>query len=106
MKRRKVRKVVGWGDKASRLIRLVERRGGVFSLVAGGAVCKNCPSEYVSALRASAYLILAILRDQQASIKWERDYACHCPARPFAHPPHRPHDVWQVLKRLERLSAT
>ena len=96
MKRTK-RRVVSWNGKVSKLIRLVERRGGVFHLSPRGVVCRNCPRGYVPALRENAYLILAILRERQAAIDWERDFACHCPDRPFAHPAHRPKDIWEEL---------
>ena len=88
-------------EMASAVMRAVEKRGGVFSLVAGGVLCENMPRRYGTAVRANGSLILAIVKDREAGRRREQDYACRCPAAPFAHSPHTPRpglDVWQELK--------
>ena len=87
---------------ASQLMLAVERHGGTFYLDGDAVECKNCPKRLAGAVRENGYLIRAILRQRQASLDWERDWACHCPARSFAHPAHKPEDVWKELKAIVR----
>ena len=91
-----------WTKKVSVLVATVQHQGGVFTLVDGRVRCQNCPAEYAGVLRRNVYLVKVILKERQAAITWEREQACHCPARPFAHRAHRPADVWSKLKSLVR----
>lgn len=51
-------------------------------------------------VRQHSYGVTAWILERIASWKWERDFACHCPARRFAHPAHRPEEVWKELRKL------
>ena len=52
-------------------------------------------------IRERVYLVTAELLEREYSRTWEREFACHCRARPFAHLPHHPaDDIWQELRNL------
>jgi hypothetical protein len=97
--------------RIAKLIGLVESAGGKF-VVENRQAALAWPTRLTSKQRCRAreldrqlrnrvYLVTAELLEREYSRTWEREVACHCPARPFAHLPHHPaEDTWQELRNL------
>jgi hypothetical protein len=86
--------------RIAKLIELTEKAGGRFVIenreasLAWPQRLKSKQSARARQLdrqvRKLAYLVTAELLEREYSLRWEREVACHCPVRRFAHPPHRP----------------
>jgi hypothetical protein len=97
--------------RIAKLIELVEKDGGRF-VVENRQASLAWPGRLTSKqrgrarqldrqIRKRAYLVTAELLEREYSRTWEREVACHCPARPFAHLPHQAaEDIWQELRNF------
>ena len=116
-------KHLGRNLRASQLVRLIERRGGMFRIAGREVIPENVPACFDVALRAKAYLVKHIILDRA----WtpERDLLpggveipslCTCAERDFSHvhadpgpePTHKPRpgvDVFDALRRIVREAA-
>jgi hypothetical protein len=99
--------------KVGQLVSKFEKAGGVFVLDESRRLSVTCRPGLTRneqrdlrrldcLVRKHAYLVTAWILERIASWTWERDYACHCPARPFAHPAHKSEDVWKELGKLAK----
>lgn len=99
--------------KAVKLIEVVERAGGRFELVDHEpslawperitAKQRRRAVELDRQVRRQVYLVTAELRERAYSRWWETNIACHCPASPYTHAPHKPQNIWRALKGEEKL---
>jgi hypothetical protein len=96
--------------RIAKLIELIEKAGGRFVLENRQASLawperltrkQRCRARTLDGqVRKQAYLVCAELLEREEGRRWQRQCACHCSTKPFAHPPHRPEDVWRELRNL------
>jgi len=94
--------------RIAKLIELVEKCGGRFTIenrqISLGwaerltAKQRQRARQLDQRIRKQVYLVTCELLEREYARRWQREVACHCPARLFAHPPHRSEDVWQELR--------
>jgi hypothetical protein len=84
--------------RIAKLIELVEKAGGRFTIEdrrvsLAWSECSTAKQQSRARqldrqVRKRVYLVTAELLERESSRCWEREVACHCSARSFAHQPH------------------